>query len=105
MGNGGLIWDGGARLLDVAGAGSPAGHGVHNAEGSDDFLCDPAGKLREDGEWRLAARYDTCHGRPHLDVVNEKGELVLKRWMEERSIGEAFQQALLDFKKNHEKYE
>ena len=55
--------------------------------------------------WRLAARYDTCHGRPHLDVVNEKGELVLKRWMEERSIGEAFQQALLDFKKNHEKYE
>ena len=62
-------------------------------------------KLREDGVWRLAARYDTCHGRPHLDVVNEKGELVLKRWMEERSIGEAFQQALLDFKKNHEKYE
>ena len=61
-------------------------------------------KLREDGTWRLVARYDTCHGWPHLDVVNEKGELVLKRWMEERDIGEAFQQALLDFKKNHEKY-
>ena len=61
-------------------------------------------KLREDGEWTLAARYDTCHGWPHLDVVNGKGELVLKRWMEERDIGEAFQQALLDFKKNHEKY-
>jgi len=61
-------------------------------------------KLREDGEWRLEARYDTCHGWPHLDVVNGKGELVLKRWMEERDIGEAFQQALLDFKKNHEKY-
>jgi len=51
-----------------------------------------------------AARYDTCHGWPHLDVVNGRGELVLKRWMEERDIGEAFQQALLDFKKNHEKY-
>jgi hypothetical protein len=37
-------------------------------------------------------------------VVNGRGELVLKRWMEERGIGEAFQQALLDFKKNHEKY-
>jgi hypothetical protein len=37
-------------------------------------------------------------------VVNGRGELVLKRWMEERDIGEAFQQALLDFKKNHEKY-
>ena len=61
-------------------------------------------KLREDGEWRLAVRYDTCHGWPHLDVVNGRGELVLKRWMEERDIGEAFQQALLDFKKNHEKY-
>jgi hypothetical protein len=61
-------------------------------------------KLREDGEWRLAARYDTCHGWPHLEVVNGRGELVLKRWMEERDIGEAFQQALLDFKKNHEKY-
>ena len=61
-------------------------------------------KLREDGKWRLTARYDTCHGRPHLDVVNEKGELVLKRWMEEGNIGEAFQQAILDFKKNHEKY-
>jgi len=51
-----------------------------------------------------AARYDTCHGWPHLDVVNGRGELVLKRWMEERDIGEVFQQALLDFKKNHEKY-
>jgi hypothetical protein len=61
-------------------------------------------KLREDGGWRLAARYDTCHGWPHLDVVNGKGELVLKRWMEEGDIGEAFQQAILDFKKNHEKY-
>ena len=61
-------------------------------------------KLRVDGEWRLAARYDTCHGWPHLDVVNGKGELVLKRWMEEGDIGEAFQQAILDFNKNHEKY-
>ena len=61
-------------------------------------------KLGEDGAWRLTARYDTCHGRPHLDVVNERGELVLKRWMEERDIGAAFQQALLDFKKNHEKH-
>ena len=55
-------------------------------------------------ERRLVARYDTCHGWPHLDVVNGKGELVLKRWMEEGDIGEAFQQAILDFKKNHEKY-
>ena len=61
-------------------------------------------KLREDGKWRLTARYDTCHGRPHLDVVNEKGELVLKRWMEDMDTGEAFRRAILDFEENHEKY-
>ena len=61
-------------------------------------------KVKERGEWRLSARYDTCHGRPHLDVVHEKGELVLKRWMEEMDIGEAFRRAVLDFEENHEKY-
>ena len=61
-------------------------------------------KVKEGGEWRLSARYDTCHGRPHLDVVNEKGELVLKRWMEEMDIGEAFRRAVLDFEENHEKF-
>jgi hypothetical protein len=61
-------------------------------------------KLREGGKWRLTARYDTCHGRPHLDVVNEKGELVLKRWMEDMDTGEAFRRAILDFEENHEKY-
>jgi hypothetical protein len=38
-------------------------------------------------------------------VVNEKGELVLKRWMEEMNIGEAFRRAVLDFEENHEKYD
>ena len=38
-------------------------------------------EVKEGGEWRLSARYGTCHGRPHLDVVNEKGELMLKRWL------------------------
>jgi len=61
-------------------------------------------KIQEDGNWRLTARYDTCHGVPHLDVVNEKGELVLKRWMEDMDTGEAFRRAVLDFEENHEKY-
>ena len=50
------------------------------------------------------ARYDTCHGWPHLDVVNGKGELVLKRWMEGMDTGKAFRWAVLDFEENHEKY-
>ena len=61
-------------------------------------------KIQEDEKWRLTARYDTCHGVPHLDVVNEKGELVLKRWMEDMDTGEAFRRAVLDFEENHEKY-
>ena len=61
-------------------------------------------KIQKDGKWRLVARYDTCHGWPHLDVVNGKGELVLKRWMEDMDTGEAFRWAVLDFEENHEKY-
>ena len=56
-------------------------------------------KIKQGGEWRLSARYDTCHGRPHLDVVNEKGELVLKRWMEEMDIGRRFAGLSLTSKK------
>ena len=61
-------------------------------------------KGAKDGKWRLVARYDTCHGWPHLDVVNGKGELVLKRWMEGMDTGEAFRWAVLDLEENHEKY-
>ena len=61
-------------------------------------------KIQKDGKWRLVARYDTCHGWPYLDVVNGKGELVLKRWMEDMDTGEAFRWAVLDFEENHEKY-
>ena len=38
-------------------------------------------KIQEDGKWRLTARYDTCHGVPHLDVVDQNGSLVFKKWM------------------------
>lgn len=36
--------DGGAGLLDVAGARGAVGNGLYDPEGPDDFLCDPAGK-------------------------------------------------------------
>jgi len=62
------------------------------------------GIRRVQSERGLVARYDTCHGWPHLDVVNGKGELVLKRWMEGMDTGEAFRWAVLDFEENHEKY-
>ena len=61
-------------------------------------------KLREDGDWRLAARYDTCHGWPHLDVVDKKGNLIFKKWMPGLTHEQAFARALLDFEQNHEKF-
>lgn len=61
-------------------------------------------KIQEDGKWRLTARYDTCHGVPHLDVVDKNGNLILKKWMPGLTQEEAFAQALLDFERNHEKF-
>ena len=61
-------------------------------------------KIQEDGKWRLTARYDTCHGVPHLDVVDQNGGLVFKKWMPGLTHEEAFAQALLDFEQNHEKF-
>ena len=62
-------------------------------------------KIQENGEWRLTARYDTCHGVPHLDVVDKNGKLILKKWMPGLTQEEAFAQALLDFEQNHESFD
>ena len=61
-------------------------------------------KIQEDGKWRLTARYDTCHGVPHLDVVDKKGNLIFKKWMPGLTHEQAFARALLDFEQNHEKF-
>jgi|APGre2960657505_1045072.scaffolds.fasta_scaffold131345_1 hypothetical protein len=50
------------------------------------------------------ARYDTAHGWPHLDILNEQGQLKVKSWSKAASFDQAFQEAIEDFKKNHETY-
>lgn len=53
---------------------------------------------------RSIARYDTAHGCPHLDLVDGKGRLLEKRWVLGKSLEEALQSAITDFKEKYESY-
>ena len=50
------------------------------------------------------ARYDTAHGKPHLDLLSASGTLKSKRWLDVDSFEQALTLAIEDFKSNHEKY-
>lgn len=50
------------------------------------------------------ARYDTAHGRPHLDRVNARGHLVEKEWLLGMSFSDALCYAIADFRSNYETY-
>lgn len=50
------------------------------------------------------ARYDTAHGRPHLDVVSPSGRLRQKDWLDDPSFDNALTSAINDFKSNYEKF-
>jgi hypothetical protein len=50
------------------------------------------------------ARYDTAHGRPHLDKVNKHGRLLQKEWLLGMSFSEALCYAISDFRTNYETY-
>lgn len=53
---------------------------------------------------RCLARFDTSHGKPHLDIVDANGRLVYKEWLLGMTIEEGLQYALREFKRNHENY-
>lgn len=50
------------------------------------------------------ARYDTAHGAPHRDVLGKRRGLIRKEWLFSMSLGTVLQDAIDDFKLNHEKY-
>lgn len=50
------------------------------------------------------ARYDTAHGKPHLDVLSASGTLKAKWWLDVDSFEQALTLAIEDFKLNYEKY-
>lgn len=50
------------------------------------------------------ARYDTAHGKPHLDLLSASGSLREKRWLDVDRFEQALTLAVEDFKLNYEKY-
>ena len=50
------------------------------------------------------ARYDTAHGKPHLDLLSRSGRVREKRWLDIDDFETALTHAIEDFKLNHEKY-
>ena len=51
-----------------------------------------------------AARYDTAHGKPHLDLLGCSGRVRQKRWLDIDDLETALTHAIEDFKLNYEKY-
>ncbi len=51
-----------------------------------------------------AARYDTAHGKPHLDLLSRSGRVREKRWLDIDDFETALTHAIEDFKLNCEKY-
>jgi hypothetical protein len=51
-----------------------------------------------------AARYDTAHGKPHLDLLSRSGRVREKRWLDIDDFETALTHAIEDFKLNYEKY-
>ena len=56
------------------------------------------------GRQRDVARYDTAHGKPHLDVLDSSGRVRMKQWLDIDDFETALTHAVEDFKVNHEKY-
>jgi hypothetical protein len=51
-----------------------------------------------------AARYDTAHGKAHLDLLDRSGRVKEKRWLDLDDFETALMHAIEDFKLNHEEY-
>ena len=61
--------------------------------------------MKIDGESEVnVARYDTSHGVPHRDVIGKRWGLIRKEWLFSVSLSKVMQDAIADFKLNHEKY-
>jgi hypothetical protein len=55
--------------------------------------------------WRPVARYDSAHGRAHLDVLDWDGRVVEKHWLPEGTdYGAALTDGIRDFLQNWAAY-
>lgn len=56
-----------------------------------------------DRQWKPVRRYDDHHGRPHLDILDRRGRVYHKEWLD-MDRNAALTIAIRDFKTNWEAY-
>lgn len=57
-----------------------------------------------DGERVPVTRYAIARGRPHQDILNRRGEVVVKRWLDGRISGEAMTEGAADPRASRRRY-
>jgi len=60
--------------------------------------------IRIDKRYYEIIRFDSAHGCPHKDTINEKGEVVRKTWFESLDNQQGLDMAVKDIKDNYELY-
>ena len=59
---------------------------------------------REGKNYREVIRFDSAHGCPHKDMLNEKGNVIRKTWFEYLDNQQGLDMAIKDIKDNYELY-
>ncbi len=54
--------------------------------------------------WINVVRYDTAHGLPHRDILDQHGRVIRKDWLTNTTFEEALTQAKNDLVQNYESY-
>ena len=60
--------------------------------------------LQMNERWVNVVRYDTAHGLPHRDVLDQRGRVVRKDWLTCLTFEEALTHAKNDLVQNYESY-
>jgi hypothetical protein len=60
--------------------------------------------LREGEKYYKVIRFDSAHGCPHKDTIDDKGEVVRKTWFESLDNQQGLDMAVKDIKDNYELY-
>ena len=49
-------------------------------------------------------RYDSAQGRPHQDLLDRRGNLIEKRWLDGRTLGQLLTEGAADLRTNWRRY-
>ena len=60
--------------------------------------------LRVDKKYYEVIRFDSAHGCPHKDTIDDKGAIVRKTWFESLDNQQGLDMAIKDIKDNYELY-